>query len=112
MTKYKKGNLISCKITAIKKFGCFVNIDDKYKGLIHISEISDRYVKNINEYVKLNDIIKAKIIDIDEKNFKINLSLKKVNRSIFNILKLDRGFKPLKEKLPKWIKDKLKEYDK
>ena len=50
MEKVKKNDVIKVKVTGVQKYGAFVLINNKYDGLIHISEISSGYVKNINDY--------------------------------------------------------------
>ena len=49
MTKYKVGSTVTGNVTGIEKYGAFVSLDDYYSGLIHISEISDGFVKDIND---------------------------------------------------------------
>ena len=64
MTKYKKGDIVTGCVTGIEKYGVFVNLDEFYTGLIHISEISDLYVRNVNDYVEVGQTIKCKVIDV------------------------------------------------
>ena len=47
MNKYEKGNIVVGQVTGIEKYGIFIGLDEFYSGLIHISEISKGYVKNI-----------------------------------------------------------------
>ena len=49
MLKYEKGKIVTGHVTGIEKYGIFVNLDEFYSGLIHISEISDGFVKDIND---------------------------------------------------------------
>ena len=65
---YQVGQIVEGVITGIQPYGAFVALDNKTTGLIHISEISDGFVKDVARYVKVNDRIKVKIIDFDEKN--------------------------------------------
>lgn len=60
-------------------FGAFVDIGLKNDGLVHISELSDKFVKNANDVVKVSDIVKVRIINIDKKREKIGLSMKGIN---------------------------------
>ena len=66
---YKVGDIIKVNVTGIEKYGIFVNIDADYNGLIHISEISDSFVRDINDYVKVGDTINSKILEIDDINY-------------------------------------------
>ena len=92
-----------------------MNIDDKYSGLIHISEISSGFVKSINDYVAIGDKIFCKVLEIDEDNKQLKLSIKDINYKTDGSEKLEsqikKGFKPLKDNLPIWTEEKLKEYN-
>ena len=57
--------------------GLFVNLDEYYSGLIHISEITSSYVRNIYDYVKIGEMIQARVIE-NEQNGKIKLSIKDI----------------------------------
>ena len=69
------GNIIEGKVTGITQFGAFVTMEDGKTGLIHISEVALKYVKDIKEHLKEGDTVKAKILSID-KSGKISLSVK------------------------------------
>ena len=76
----KTGMVLSGIINNITNFGAFVDIGIKEYGLIHISELSNKFVKSPHEVVKLNQKINAKVIDIDIDRKRISLSLKEVNQ--------------------------------
>ena len=106
---YKIGDIVSGKVTGIEDYGIFLLVDDKTVGLIHISEISDYFVKDVNDYAKLDDEIKAEIIEIDEEKNQLKLSIKslnKANKHNGKIVETESGFSTLKEKLDEWIKQK------
>ena len=65
---YKIGDVIPVIVTGIQDYGIFVKVDDEYSGLIHVSEIDNKFIKDINKYVKENDMIYASIINVDEEN--------------------------------------------
>lgn len=69
------GNIVEGTITGIAKFGAFVELPDKKVGLVHISEVANEYVNDVNDYLKVKDKVKVKVITIDEKG-KIALSIK------------------------------------
>ena len=73
------GDIVDCTVEQIMPYGAFVRIN-KFgrKGMIHISELSYNFVKDINDVLKLQDEIKAKIIRIDEKG-RIDLSIKQAS---------------------------------
>ena len=60
-------------------FGAFVDIGIKNDGLVHISNLSDKYVRNPMEEVSVGDIVKVKVIGIDLEKGKVSLSMKDVN---------------------------------
>lgn len=106
-------DIIEVTVTGIQKYGAFVVINNKYDGLIHISEISSGYVKNINDYIKIKDKIYAQVVDIDKENNKFKLSIKNIDYKndgkIINTDDFSFGFEPLKEHLDLWINEKIKE---
>ena len=63
------------KVTGIAKFGAFVSLEEGKSGLVHISEISAGFVTDINEHLKVGDVVKVKIVSVDEKG-RINLSIR------------------------------------
>ena len=103
MAKYKVGDIVAGVVTGIEKYGIFVGLEDGYTGLIHISEISNFYVKDVNNFATVGEKIESKILKIDKKNKKLILSLKEADNSF---KESGTGFDPLKAKLPEWIKEK------
>lgn len=71
----EKGSIVEGKVTGVMPFGAFVALPDNQSGLVHISEITKEYVKDIKDHIKQGDEVKVKVIDID-KNGKINLSIR------------------------------------
>ena len=69
------GNIVEGKVVSVMPFGAFVDLPGKKSGLVHISEISTRYVKDINECLKKGDTVKVKVIKIDDSG-KISLSIR------------------------------------
>jgi len=63
-------------ITGITKFGAFVELPGGTTGLVHISEIADEYVKDINDFFKKSDKVKVKVLSV-ENNGKVGLSIRK-----------------------------------
>ncbi len=63
------------KVTGITNFGVFVTLDANTTGMVHISEVSKDYVKDLNDYVKVGDVVKVKVIGTDKG--KISLSMSK-----------------------------------
>ncbi|MFM1655461.1 S1 RNA-binding domain-containing protein [Brevibacillus sp. B_LB10_24] len=69
------GSKLEGKVTGITNFGAFVELPGGMTGLVHISEIADTYVKNINEHLKVGDTVTVKVMNI--RDGKIGLSIKK-----------------------------------
>ena len=113
---YKVGDIIKGQVTGIEKYGIFVNIDPWYDGLIHISEVSSTFVKNIHDYVSIGETIYCQVLDVDEENLHLKLSIKDINYKSTppteGIIETRKGFLPLKENLNKWIDEKLAIYKK
>lgn len=70
------GSKLQGKVTGITNFGAFVELSDGSTGLVHISEVADNYVKDINDHLKIGDQVEVKVINV-EKDGKIGLSIKK-----------------------------------
>ena len=115
MSDIKVGDIISCEVSGITEYGVFVKVNDEYSGLVHISEISNKFVSNIERLYIIGDVIEAKVIEIDEEKKQIKLSIKdnknKKNKNK-KIVEKGEGFKPLKENLDKWVEERLKELEK
>lgn len=69
------GNVIEGTVINVMPFGVFVDLGNKQSGLVHISELSSGFVKDINEWIKKGDSLKVKVIRIDDSG-KISLSAK------------------------------------
>lgn len=69
------GSVLEGTVTGITKFGAFVDLGEKQNGLVHISEVANEYVEDINDFLKVNDTVKVKVLGVDEKG-KISLSIK------------------------------------
>jgi S1 RNA binding domain protein len=71
------GAILEGKVTGLTDFGAFIELENGSTGMVHISEVASAYVKNIREYLELNQQVKVKVLSIGE-NGRINLSIKKV----------------------------------
>ncbi len=68
------GSKLQGKVTGITNFGAFVELPEGTTGLVHISEVADSYVKDVNDHLKVGDIVEVKVMS--EKEGKIALSIK------------------------------------
>lgn len=111
--------LVVGTITDIRPYGALIYFEENRKGLLHIKQISDSYISNIKTYLKINSSIKVRIIEIDETNGFLKLSLKSVPHSERIIFDKEKGesninptqidFTMLKEALPVWIDKAMEE---
>ena len=97
------GSILEGKVTGITNFGAFVELPDKSTGMVHISEVSSTFIKDIHEKISEGDIVKVKVIDINEKG-KIALSIKKALPQEEEQPKPKRpaGDRPKKSQPPVW----------
>lgn len=70
------GQIVEGKVSGITSFGAFIQLPGGKTGLVHISEVAEEYVKDINAHLKENQSVKVKVISVDD-NGKIGLSIKK-----------------------------------
>lgn len=105
--------LIIGEVINVKPYALFMSFDDGSQGLLHISEISDSYIRDIEKYGSVGDQIKVKVLSIDATNGFLRVSLKQVPSdeaySTHSNVKrkapevVNGGFELLEENLPKWI---------
>ena len=115
--KYEVGQIVLGTVTNVKPYALFLEFEDGTTGLLHISEISDSFIRDIERYGSKGDKMKVMIVSIDENNGFLRVSFKKVPpeeaySSHTNSARKapdtnDEDFAPLAEKLPEWIKDTL-----
>lgn len=92
-----KGQIMEGKVKGITKFGAFVELPDGITGLVHISEVSDAYVKDVNDFLKDEDKVRVKVINIDEKG--------KIGLSIRQAIEKKEPAVPFEERLSKFMKE-------
>lgn len=118
MKKYEIGQNVIGTVINVRPYAIFFSFPGNVNGMLHISEISDSFVRDIEKFAYKGDEIKVKIISIDPKNGFLKLSLKQipeneqysthVNKYRKTLDVGEESFEPLKEKLPQWIKETLK----
>lgn len=109
------GDIVEGKVTGIKPFGAFVAINENQQGLVHISEISHEYVKDINQHLSVGDQVNVKVIKIDEDAGKVSLSIRATQPKPQSQSKPPKrekqqsedkpGFNTLEAKLKDWLKE-------
>lgn len=115
--EYKIGELVIGTVKNVKPYALFLEFENKINGLLHISEISDSFIRDIEKFGSVGDEIKVKIIDIDTTNGFLRVSLKQVpQEETFSThhdkkvvpVATEEEFAQLKEKMPIWIEETLK----
>ena len=86
------GAVVEGTVTGITKFGAFVSLPDGRSGLVHISEIANTYVNDVNEFLKLGDKVKVRVLAITPDG-KINLSIKKAEPATARITAAHRALR-------------------
>ncbi len=66
-------------VTNITNFGCFVDVGIKENGLVHISELADKFVSDPTEIVSLHQYVQAKVLSVDAERKRVALSMKGLN---------------------------------
>ncbi|AIF44010.1 S1 domain-containing post-transcriptional regulator GSP13 [Virgibacillus sp. SK37] len=115
-SKFETGQILEGKVTGIQPYGAFVALDEETQGLVHISEVTHGFVKDINEHLSIGDEVKVKVLNVDEEKNKVSLSIrateeapaKPVNPKKTQSVKTQQesetaGFNTLKDKLEEWI---------
>jgi len=117
--KFKEGDIVEGIVTSIKKFGVFLSFEYGYAGLLHISEISSKFVANIFNYFEIGDTIKVvvKSIDLDTKYLSVSVKAlpdsenpykaKEHSKKVVGYIK-DIDFTRLDKALPKMVESELK----
>ncbi len=116
--KFEVDEELSGKVTGIQPYGAFVALDNDTQGLVHISEITYGFVKDINEFLTMGQEVQVKVLEVDELAGKISLSIRALQEPPATPKKDDRprkslqarvderdadGFNSLKDKLQDWI---------
>ncbi|KAB2334700.1 general stress protein 13 [Cytobacillus depressus] len=119
--KIEVGSVIKGKVTGVQHYGAFVALNENTQGLVHISEVTHGFVKDINEHLKVGDEVEVKVLSVDEASGKIGLSIratqeapavadvkaKKPRKRPAAPIQVEndsaQGFNTLKDKLQEWI---------
>jgi len=88
------GQILEGTVSGITKFGAFILLPNGRTGMVHISEIDDSYVKDINQYLKHNEKVKVKVLAVDDQG-KISLSIRRAQEPSISF----------EERLAKFLKD-------
>lgn len=119
---HKIGDIVLGTVINVKPFALFLKFEEGEQGLLHISEISDDFVRDIEKFGSVGDQMKVKVLSIDPSNGFMRVSYKQVpsnesysshtNDKRVNLVDDSSDFKKLEEKLPEWIKATLEKEEK
>ncbi|SES64499.1 general stress protein 13 [Salinibacillus kushneri] len=113
------GQILEGKVTGIQPYGAFVALNDDIQGLVHISEVTHGYVKDIHDHLKVGDVVQVKVLNINEEEGKYSLSIRAAEEppkkqqtetkqssqpKEQSATNSNAGFNTLKNKLEDWIK--------
>lgn len=115
--KFEVGSVYTGKVTGLQAYGAFVALDEETQGLVHISEVTHGFVKDINEHLAVGDEVQVKVLSVDEEKGKISLSIRatqaaperkeskprKQKAVQAEEASTPQGFNTLKDKLEEWI---------
>ncbi len=107
------GAVVEGTVTGITNFGAFVELPTGQTGLVHISEVADVYVNDINEFLKKTDKVKVKVLSVDPSGKKIGLSIRQAQEGASAARPLPpRGPRPggPRRPAPGSFEDKLKRF--
>ncbi|MEH7346026.1 S1 domain-containing post-transcriptional regulator GSP13 [Bacillus sp. JJ1532] len=126
--KIEVGSVIKGKVTGVQPYGAFVALNETTQGLVHISEVTHGFVKDINEHLKVGDEVEVKVLSVDEASGKIGLSIRATQEApaeaevkakkprkprpaapIHVENDTAQGFNTLKDKLQEWIDQSQRE---
>lgn len=105
MSSIEVGSILEGRVTGITRFGAFVDIGEGRTGLVHISEIADAFVHDVNDYLKHNDIVRVKVIAVE--SGRVGLSIKQADPNYqAQRARRDRAYQQsFEDKLTKFLKD-------
>jgi len=105
MADVEIGSVVEGVVTGITNFGAFVKLPNGKTGLVHISEIADAYVKDIRNYVDMNEAVKVKVLSFDDGGEKIGLSIRQAHEDGGQRGRRKRPSMSFEDRLAKFMKD-------
>ena len=114
---FKVGDILIGKVNQIRPYALFLSFEGGVNGLLHISELSDGYIRDIEKFGSIGDEIKVKVLSIDSSNGFLRVSYKAIpeeerynthDESVHHFTQFDEAdFHDLEAKLPEWISETL-----
>lgn len=118
--KYQIGDIVKAKVSEVKPYAAFICFEDGQLGMIHISEISDSYIRDIDKFISKGDEVIVKVLSIDYKDNFIRASFKQVPLDQQYTTHINKRkalmtdineFESLMTNLPTWIKNSLEKHN-
>lgn len=109
---FEENQIVEGKVTGIQSYGAFVALDENTEGLVHISEVTHGFVKDIHDHLSVGDQVKVKILKIDEEEGKYSLSIRattdhpkqtKKQKQQPSKDKTSAGFNTMRAELQQWL---------
>ena len=98
MSELVVGSIVEGKVIKIAPFGAIVALEGGKQGLVHISQVANTFVQDINDHLKVDDVVKVKVLSIDPETHRISLSIRAALPKPERPERTDRpkkeGFKP------------------
>ncbi|MCQ1849695.1 Tex family protein [Neorhizobium galegae] len=101
ITDLKPGMMLEGTVTNVAAFGAFVDIGVHQDGLVHVSQLADRFVKDPHEVVKAGDVVKVRVVEVDVKRKRIALTMRKDGGEAAPAPRGDRDIRPVNPKMMK-----------
>jgi uncharacterized protein len=101
ITDLKPGMMLEGTVTNVAAFGAFVDIGVHQDGLVHVSQLADRFIKDPHEVVKAGDVVKVRVVEVDVKRKRIALTMRKDGGEAAPAPRGDRDVRPVNPKLMK-----------
>lgn len=101
ITDLKPGMMLEGTVTNVAAFGAFVDIGVHQDGLVHVSQLADRFVKDPHEVVKAGDVVKVRVVEVDVKRKRIALTMRKDGGETAPAPRGDRDVRPVNPKMMK-----------
>lgn len=96
------GQIVEGKVAGITNFGAFIELPNGQTGLVHISEVADKYVKDVRDYLKEGDLVKVKVLALDKGKIGLSIRQAQPSQEKPNNKQNRQSFE---DKLAKFIKD-------
>ncbi len=96
--KIEVGSIVEGKVLRIKPFGAIVSLGNQTQGLVHISQIANSFVQDINDHLSVGDMVKVKVLSVDEAANKISLSIRDALPQAPKPVRSERPYKPREQK--------------